>query len=127
MQLLLDTHIFLWFAENNPSLSRKACKLIAEADEVYISSASIWEIAIKMGLGKIKVDLHQLVTSISENHFLELPISAREAALVAKLPPIHRDPFDRLLIAQSLHKQLQLLTADKVLLEYSNMGHVIKV
>lgn len=119
MPLLLDTQIYLWWLQNHPRLTLVARQRIMEATYVYVSSASIWEAAIKVGIGKLQVDIDQLVTEIGNSGFIELPISAKHAAKVAQLPHHHRDPFDRLLVAQALCDTLHLLTADKVLPAYS--------
>lgn len=121
MRLLLDTHIYLWWLQNNPKLSKAGRTRIRTASDVYVSSASIWEAAIKQSLGKLDVDLNQLVAEIGNNGFQELPILARHAAMVARLPEIHRDPFDRMLIAQALCEPLRFLTADGVLSRYSEL------
>lgn len=125
MRILLDTHIYLWWLQDHPNLSVSARDRIATAAHVYISSASIWEAAIKAGIGKLEVDINQLVTEIAINGFEELPISARHAAMVAQLPDIHRDPFDRILVAQALCEPLRLLTADGVLGRYSELVEMI--
>lgn len=87
-------------------------------NSIYISAASIWEIAIKNGLGKLKAP-ENILAVLSESGFTELPISWQHAQAVAKLPKIHRDPFDRLLVAQTLFEQLQLVTTDKTLTRYA--------
>jgi PIN domain nuclease of toxin-antitoxin system len=125
MRLLLDTHIYLWCTNNDRKLSKKARVLIQDADEIYVSSASIWEAAIKNKLGKLKVDIDDLVSAIVASGFLELPITAKHAAAVNKLPSHHRDPFDRILIAQAMSEPLKLLTADEMLRSYSDLVEVI--
>lgn len=125
MRLLLDTHIFLWCVNNDKQLSKAARSQIQNADEVYISSASIWEAVIKNRLEKLNVNIDELISAISLSGFLELPITVTHAAFVNQLPPIHRDPFDRMLIAQALSEPLQFLTADKTISEYSDLIHVI--
>ena len=114
MRILLDTHIYLWWLQDHPKLSKTARDRIVSASEVYVSSASIWEATIKTGIGKLEVDVQQLVTEIENSGFKELAISAKHAAGVARLPDIHRDPFDRILIAQALCEPLRLLTADGI-------------
>ncbi len=99
--------------------------MILSATEILVSSASIWEAGIKAGLGKLDADVDALVLAISGSGFVELPISALHAARVHRLPAIHRDPFDRLLIAQALTEPLRLLTADPVLREYSELVEVV--
>jgi PIN domain nuclease of toxin-antitoxin system len=125
MRILLDTHVYLWWLQDHPKLSKEARSRIQEASEVYISSASIWEATIKVGIGKLDADVSQLVAEIANSGFRELPISARHAAAVATLPVIHSDPFDRILVAQALSEPLRLLTADSVLKGYSELVEVI--
>ena len=125
MRLLLDTHVFLWCVKDDRQLGRAVRAVIAGATEVYVSSASIWEAAIKHALGKLDVNIDDLVNSIAESGFIELPITARHAAAVARLPDVHRDPFDRLLIAQALCEPLRFLTADSTLKKYSDLGDVV--
>lgn len=124
MRLLLDTHIFLWAVTDSRKLKSAARQQMLAADEVYVSSASVWEIAIKSRLGKIVGDAEQLALAIGDSGFIELPVSARHAARVAQLPLHHHDPFDRLLVAQSLSEPLLLLTADGTLARY---GEFVKV
>jgi PIN domain nuclease of toxin-antitoxin system len=121
MRLLLDTHIYLWSVTDDRKLSKAARKLILEAEEVYVSSASIWEASIKAGLGKLDADVDMLVTEIEASGFLELPVRAIHAALVRNLPDIHGDPFDRLLVAQALSEPLRLVTSDGHLSKYTDL------
>lgn len=121
MRVLLDTHVFLWAVAGSPLLNPAARRLIQEADEVYVSAASVWEIAIKARLGKIDADPTALLGSIEASGMLELPVKASHAAGVALLEPHHNDPFDRLLIAQALAEPLRLLTADAMLERYSDL------
>lgn len=121
MRLLLDTHVFLWVVADDPKLDKAARKLIVDADEVFVSSASIWEASIKAGLGKLDVDVNLLVDEIGNGGFSELPVRAVHAALVRDLPDIHRDPFDRLLVAQALSEPLRLVTADGHLSKYTDL------
>ncbi|HEY0801598.1 MAG TPA: type II toxin-antitoxin system VapC family toxin [Steroidobacteraceae bacterium] len=125
MRLLLDTHIFLWAVMGDSALKAPVRRVIEEADEVYVSAASIWEIAIKARLGKIEADADALVDEIAQVGFRDLPIHSRHAAGVAKLPLYHTDPFDRLLIAQAIAEPLKLLTVDKPLAQYSEMVLVV--
>lgn len=121
MQLLLDTHVFLWAVAGSPSLKPAVRCLIESADEVYVSAASIWKIAIKARLGKIRADPVTLAAAIETSGFLELSVSATHAAGVARLELHHNDPFDRLLIAQALAEPMKLITVDAVLARYSNI------
>jgi PIN domain nuclease of toxin-antitoxin system len=121
MRLLLDTHIFLWAVAGSASLKPAARRLIESADQVFISAASIWEIAIKARLGKIDAEPGALVAAIEESGFVELPVTAAHAAGINALPTHHHDPFDRLLLAQALTEPLRLLTADAELARYSDL------
>jgi PIN domain nuclease of toxin-antitoxin system len=121
VNLLLDTHVFIWAVDDDPRLSAAAWTMIEEADSVYVSSASIWEAIIKYQLGKLKVDPDRLIDAVAESGFLELSITMRHAAAVTYLPPIHRDPFDRLLLAQAISEPLHFLTADDKLPQYSEL------
>ena len=121
MRLLLDTHIFLWALSGSSRLKPAARRLIQDAREVHVSAASLWEIAIKVRLGRLKADPHQLAAAIEPSGFIELPVRASHAAGVAALEAHHNDPFDRLLLAQALAEPLRLLTADPVLARYSDI------
>ncbi|MBK9086307.1 MAG: type II toxin-antitoxin system VapC family toxin [Sterolibacteriaceae bacterium] len=121
MRLLLDTHVFLWSVTDNRKLKRAARDFILAADEVYVSAASIWEIAIKARLGKIEGDPEELAEAIAPSGFHELPVTARHGAAVARLPALHADPFDRLLVAQAMSEPLRFLTADSMLSKYSEL------
>lgn len=125
MHILLDTHLFLWWLKDDRKLSKKVRALIKEADEAYISSASIWEAAIKIQLGKLDVDIDLLVGAIETEGFVPLSITPKHAALVSQLPCYHRDPFDRILIAQAICEPLRFLTADESLKKYSELVMVI--
>ena len=125
MRILLDTQLFLWFLADSSKLSKKARKTIAESDTVFVSAASIWEAAIKVGLGRLAVSLDDLLLGIEGSGFLELPITARQSALVSQLPSHHGDPFDRLLIAQAIYEPLRLLTADSSLQSYSDLVELV--
>ncbi len=118
---MLDTHIFLWWLSDADRLSKEVFDIISDSsNQIYISSASIWEIATKESLGKIEIDAN-LDTIIEECGFLELKISAKCANVVKSLPPIHKDPFDRMLIAQAKQWNLILITIDQSIVKYSNI------
>ncbi len=121
MRLLLDTQVFVWITQDSPRLSKAARALILDASEVYVSAASIWEIAIKAKLGKIDADPQRMAQAIEESGFSELPITTQHAAGVALLPEHHKDPFDRLLVAQALAEPLRLLSSDRQLVQYSDL------
>ncbi len=118
MRLLLDTHAFLWWLRDDPKLSPAARQAISSPSSlVHVSAASIWEAAIKSQLGRLQVD-GDLVEEIKKNDFVELPITASHAALSGALPLHHRDPFDRMLVAQAGKESLQLITHDRRLADY---------
>jgi PIN domain nuclease of toxin-antitoxin system len=121
MRLLLDTHIFLWAVQGNASLKPHVRRMMEAAEQVYVSAASIWEIAVKSRLGKIEAGAIDLVEAIEESGFFELPVRALHAAGVAELPLHHTDPFDRLLVSQAMEEPLRLLTVDKVLRQYGDL------
>ena len=125
MRLLLDTHVFLWCIKDDVKLSKSTRSKILHASDVYVSSASIWEATIKIQLKKLSVDLKKMVEAISASQFLELPITAYHAAAVSGLPNIHRDPFDRILIAQAISEPLTFLTVDSILQGYSELVEII--
>ena len=122
MNLLLDTHAFLWWVAASGELSRKARSAIGGArNECFVSVASGWEIAIKVSLGKLRIDgaLDRfLPEQLAANGFRALAIDLKHAARVATLPFHHRDPFDRLLVAQALEEDLAMVTADPVFAKY---------
>jgi PIN domain nuclease of toxin-antitoxin system len=119
--LLLDTHLLLWAAEDSPRLSQTARSLISDArNEKWFSAASFWEIAIKNGRGRddFDIDSAQLRIGMLANAYVELPVSSMHAILTAALPHFHKDPFDRILIAQATAEGLTLLTADPIVAKY---------
>ncbi len=118
MRLLVDTHLLVWWLAGK-GVPQEAAELIRDPDnQVYASAASIWEIAIKVSLGKIRVDPAEFVTALRDGGFQELPVTSRHAAGIAALPHHHRDPFDRLLVAQALCEPMRLLTEDRGLTAY---------
>jgi PIN domain nuclease of toxin-antitoxin system len=124
MRLLLDTHVLLWAVAEPQKIPNPARdRLTSPANEVLFSAASIWEIAVKMQIGRLacSVSPDEVAAAASEMGFLELPISALHAAGVRRLPLHHRDPFDRMLISQALAEPARLLTADRALARYSEL------
>jgi PIN domain nuclease of toxin-antitoxin system len=121
MRLLLDTHVLLWAVASSRRLSREARRLIEDPEnDVFYSAASLWEIAIKSGLRRsdFRVDLEALRAALPETGLAEIPVRALHAVGVAKLPRIHHDPFDRMLVAQALTEPLVLVSNDAVLAKY---------
>ncbi len=122
MKLLLDTHLLLWSAGLDHRLSRKAKALIHDpANELLFSAASLWEVAIKRSLGRtdFRAEPSVLRRALLDHQYQELPVTADHAVRVADLPTLHKDPFDRLLVAQALVEGVTLLTTDKVVARYA--------
>lgn len=121
MKLLLDTHVLLWAAGDPGRLSPSAYDLLnASENEPFFSAASLWEIVIKGGLGRddFRVDPSALRRGLLDNGYAELPIESRHAVAVSGLPPIHKDPFDRILVAQAQVEGILLVTADPLVARY---------
>ena len=121
MKLLLDTHLLLWAAGVPDRLSANARAMIeAPENELFFSAASLWEVAIKRGLGRadFQVDARLLRRGLLDNGYSELPIGSEHAVFVDGLPLIHKDPFDRMLVAQAMVEGITLLTADSILARY---------
>lgn len=122
MRLILDTHAFLWWLANDPLLSDKARAVIADGrNECFLSLASCWELAIKSSLGKLRLTQpvdRFIPDEMSANGFHLLTIDFRHVAKIETLPFHHRDPFDRLLVAQALLEKMAIVSCDAVLSEY---------
>lgn len=121
MKLLLDTHILLWAAGRPDRLPSSARDLIvAPENELFFSAANLWEIVIKRSLGRddFTVDPRVLRRALLDNGYSELPIGSEHVVAIDSLPPVHKDPFDRILVAQALVEGITLLTADHALAEY---------
>ena len=128
MKLLLDTHLLLWAAGDPDRLSAAARALIgAPENEVWFSAASVWEVAIKSGLGRadFQVNPRLLRRGLLDNGYHELPVGSEHAVAIDSLPPLHKDPFDRLLVAQARVEGITLLTTDDAVAQYP--GPVRKV
>ena len=122
MRLLLDTHILLWWLMGDRRLPKALAKAVGSPEsDVAVSAASIWEIVIKHTLGRIEVDLDELLSSVTSDGFSELPVQFRHTLKLQSLPRHHDDPFDRILIAQAISEGRRLVTTDKSILSY---GHV---
>ncbi|MBZ9783578.1 type II toxin-antitoxin system VapC family toxin [Pseudomonas sp. REP124] len=125
MRVLLDTHVLLWALADDQKLSEKARMLINNAAEIYVSAASFWEIAIKVGLGKLSVDLEEIRQYCLESGFIELPVTSEHAIAVKDLEPHHRDPFDRLIVATAMTEPMKLLTSDTIMTRYTPLAILV--
>lgn len=124
MRILIDTHLLLWALASPGKLSPKARQRI-ESSEVFASAASIWEISIKSALGKLQANPAEVVSGIEPAGFDHLHITGEHAAEVANLRHLHKDPFDRLLVAQALVEKMILLTDDDALGGYGDCVEVV--
>jgi len=125
MRILLDTHLVIWALSEPDKLSNEAKNLINKAEQIFVSSASIWEMAIKSSLGKLDADLDMITAELNKLGIFELAISWQHSKQVKLLPHHHRDPFDRLIVSQAICEPLILLTHDKVLAEYTNLVRLV--
>ena len=121
MRLLLDTHVFLWWrSKNGGALGPTAKAAVADADQVFVSAASAWECTIKASLGKLTLP-EPFADGVDDSGFDRLAITMEHAALIGTLPPRHKDPFDRILVAQAVHEGLTLVTADHAVAAYDTL------
>jgi len=120
MNLLLDTHAFLWAIDNSPELSQKARDAIVDGTNiVFVSAATAWEIVIKKAIGKLKVPEGDYLEELKTHRFTPLDITTEHALTVESLPPHHKDPFDRMLVAQAQVENLTLVTRDPRIKAYA--------
>ena len=121
MRLLLDTHILIWAASEPERLSRTAASVIEDvSNEIVFSAVSLWEIAIKTGRGRddFQVDAGLFRRNLFDNGYTEIAVTGAHATALANLPPLHKDPFDRMLVAQAMIEGLTLVTADPAVAKY---------
>ncbi len=119
MNLILDTHIILWWMDDSDLLPKRYHRAISDINNIcFVSAASIWEISIKSSIGKLDIPDNYMEVLFDQN-FKELPISWQHTDRVRSLPMYHKDPFDRLLIAQAIVENLTLLSVDKIISEYN--------
>jgi PIN domain nuclease of toxin-antitoxin system len=118
--LLLDTHAFIWYSENDPKLPNRLKTEIEKADQVYISIASLWEIAIKLSIKKLSLlsSYESIEDSLEPAGISLLPISFADTVQVMNLPLHHRDPFDRIIIAQAINRSIIVVSGDSVFKAY---------
>jgi PIN domain nuclease of toxin-antitoxin system len=124
VRVLLDTHLLLWALASPSKMPAAASRMINDED-IYVSAASIWEISIKISLGKMRGDPREVIEALAPAGFRSLPITHEHAARVLVLPPIHKDPFDRMLVAQALSEPMILLTNDAALAGYGDLITVV--
>lgn len=118
MTYLLDTHALLWWLADDPQMPESVRKIISSSEsELYVSAVSGWEISIKKALGKLQAP-ENLISVIEEEGFVELPVRFVHGEMAGKLPEIHRDPFDRMLVAQALDSGMTILTCDDYIARY---------
>jgi PIN domain nuclease of toxin-antitoxin system len=125
VNILLDTHVYLWWVADSRSLSKAARNRIAGADAVFVSAASIWEAIIKIGIGKLAADPVALVRGIAGSGFEPLPVTPEHVLSLTRLRDHHKDPFDRILLAQAITEPLYFLTADRALSVYSDLVLIV--
>ena len=124
MRVLLDTHLLLW-ALGAPLKLNAETRKIVDTSEVYVSAATLWEISIKVALGKLKADVNEVLAAVPTAGLRLLPITGEHAARVVRLPPHHEDPFDRMLVAQAVTEPMILLTNDKALAPYGDLVQLV--
>lgn len=119
MHLLLDTHIVLWCLEGNPKLPPTVGKAVAEPfNRKYVSAASAWEIGMKVAIERLEFPVHDLVDLLKRSGFMILDMTVDDALAAAQLPRHHKDPFDRMLVAQALNRGLTLVSVDRAVSAY---------
>ena len=117
MSLLLDTHVVIWFLEGNARLGVAARTAIQEAERVYVSAATVWEISVKMAQGKLRAPA-DFAERLLDQGMLQLGLEWEHARIAGSLPALHRDPFDRMLVAQSIVERLTIVTRDAMFERY---------
>jgi PIN domain nuclease of toxin-antitoxin system len=126
LKILLDTHLILWWLSDSPSLSEEARAIIADAgNTLFVSAVSLWEIWLKESLGKLRLPPH-FEAKLARESFESLPLTGAHTRRVASLPWHHRDPFDRMLVAQALSEGLLFLTADAVVTLYGDFTRLVR-
>lgn len=125
MRLLLDTNVMLWALAGLRRVEHLQPRLVDDDNDVYASVASFWEVAIKAGIGKLDVDVATLRQAARDSGWIELPVLGPHTEQLAKLPLLHRDPFDRILVAQAHAEPMRLLTSDSLLAGYGGGIEVV--
>jgi PIN domain nuclease of toxin-antitoxin system len=125
MRLLLDTHVLLWVLADSPQINQVKPLILSNETEIYISTASWWELAIKISIGKIDIKLDEIRVAAADSGFIDLPVLGAHTQALLSLQLLHRDPFDRMLVAQAISEPMQLLTNDTALQAYSNLVTIV--
>lgn len=129
MRILLDSHLLVWISAGSSKLPKVVERLLEDDEHrFFFSAVSLWELTIKSALGKsdYRVDVMQLYSELLDNEYEELPLNSRHAFALAGLPPIHKDPFDRILIAQSMSEGMLLLTSDETIAQYDGLIRLVR-
>ena len=124
-QFLLDTNVVIWLAENKPRIDQIKPLLLSTESNVFISTVTWWEMAIKIRAGKLSMNLEQIRSLAMIHSFKELPITSKYMKAYLELPDLHKDPFDHMLIAQAIYSPMRLITGDSLLAEYSSLVMVV--
>ncbi len=125
MRLLLDTNVLLWTLAGSPKIQPVSQLILAPESEVFVSTASLWEIAIKIGIGRLTADLTEIRQAVAASGLLELSIHGEHVETIATLPMHHKDPFDRMIVAQAITEPMRLLSGDRQLAVYSELVHLV--
>lgn len=121
MRLLLDTNVLLWTLTGVPRIEPVRQLILSPETEIFISTVSLWEIATKASIGKLAADVAEIRAAIAASGFQELPVLGEHTETLASLPLLHRDPFDRMIVAQAMSEPMRLLTGDAQLAAYSEL------
>lgn len=125
MRLLLDTNVLLWTLAGSPKVQPVSQLILAPESEVFVSTASLWEIAIKTAIGKLTADLTEIRQAVAASGLLELSIRGEHVETIATLPMHHKDPFDRMIVAQAITEPMRLLSGDRQLAVYTELVHLV--
>ncbi len=125
MNLLLDTHIYLWWLIDSPALPKQGHQMIEDADQVFVSAVSFWEAGIKWRAGKLPVSPEIMAEGMIQNGLIALPVNLAHTLQLSQLPDHHRDPFDRMLVAQAMAEPMFLLTSDRALAAYGDLVRLV--
>ena len=125
MNLLLDTHIYLWWLIDSPALPKQAHRMIEDADQVFVSVVSFWEAGIKWCVGKLPVSPEIMAEGMIQNSLITLPVNLAHTLQLSQLPDHHRDPFDRMVVAQAMAEPMFLLTSDRALGDYGDLVRMV--